>query len=152
MTTTLNQHETEERTPIDAYVVALDETANYEIDKADRPFIREIRGVYLFDRNQRTHCCELTPSYLLIHLYDEVIPSEAGYALDDRAVERLYERYECEGGDDRYVHCHTVEGIIAKADRFGVHHYGDTEVDQQDVDHDEQMEALREHFNCNHPF
>lgn len=136
--------------PIDAYVVALDETDHYDIDPADRQFIRQIRGVYVFDRNERTHCCEWTPSYWLIHLYDEVLLTEAGEALDDHAADDLYQKYEYCGGDDIYVHCHSIDAIIRRNEPFTVYHYGDTEVDQEDVDHDGQMDALREHFcgNC----
>jgi len=148
---TIDAAKTEPRTPIDAYVIALDETDHYYISEADRPYIRQIRGVYLFDRNERTHCCELTPSYYLIRLWDEVLLTEAGEALDDFAADRLYQEYEYCGGDDCYVHCHTIEKLIGDSKPFTVHHHGDTEVDEQDVDHDGQMEALREEFNCNHP-
>lgn len=147
--------EQEPRTPIDAYVVAFDETDHYQIDDEDRPYIERIVGVYLFDRNQRTHCCELTPSYWLIHLYDEVRLTPLGMDCDDEyRLDEIYQKYEYNGGDDIYVHCHSVERIIAKADAkpFTVYHYGDTEVDEDDVDYDDQMEALREELSCNHPF
>jgi hypothetical protein len=136
--------------PIDAHVLAFDETSHYHIPEADAPYIAQIRGVYLFDANQRTHCCELTPSYYLIHLYDEVHLTDAGLALDESAQDDLYQQYEYCGGDDCYVHCHTVESRIEKANR-GVHyHYGNPEVTYDDVTYDEQMEALREHLCCNH--
>jgi hypothetical protein len=141
--------EIETRTPIDAHVLALDETDHYFIDPPDAPFIARIRGGYLFDRNQRTHGCEWTPSYYLIHLYDQVLLTDAGNALDDDARDALYQKYEYEGGDNCYVHCHTVERLIEKAGRFEHHHYGDPEMDLDDVEYDDQIEALREHLCCN---
>jgi hypothetical protein len=146
--------ETEVQTPIDAYAVALDETTNYEIDETDRPYIECIVGVYLFDRNQRTRCCELTPSYWLIHLYDQVRLTPAGQALDEYQLDEIYQKYEYCGGEDIYVHCHSVERIIAKANEnpFTVYHYGDPEVDEDDVDYDDQMEGVREYLCGNCPF
>ncbi len=137
--------------PIDAYVVALDETTHYFISPADRPYIEQIRGAYLFDRNQCTHCCELTPSYYLIYLYNQVLLTEKGNALDDHAQNRLFQQYE-HYGDDCYVHCHTVERIIERNKPQTVCHYGNPEVDQQDVEYNEQMDALQEHFCSNCPF
>ena len=70
--------------PIDAYVIAFSEIDHYFIKDEDRPHIQDIRGVYLFNHNERTFCCEFTPSYWLIHLYDEVILTpEADEALDE---------------------------------------------------------------------
>lgn len=133
--------------PIDAYVVAFDETRNYRIAEKHRPLIQSIRGVYLFNKNEVTHCCELTPSYLLIHLYDEVVLAGE---VSDELREKISEEYEHCGGDDIYVHCHTIE-----VDRGGhrpgwVHHYGNPEVSYEDSDYNEQMEGLREHFCGNH--
>jgi hypothetical protein len=144
------EEQAEERTPIDAYVIALDETASYEIDDADRPYVRQIHGVYVFDRNQRTHCCEWTPSYYLIHLYDEVIFTEQGDTLDEYAADELYQKYEYCGGEDCYVHCHTIERIIERNEPFTVYHYGDSDVDEHDADYDAQMDAIREDCCCNH--
>lgn len=144
--------ETEPRTPIDAYAVALDETANYAIEEADQPYIEKIVGVYLLDRNQRTHCCELTPSYWLIWLYDQVVLTEAGQKLDDLAVDALYQKYEYCGGEDIYVHCHSIDALIERNEKWTVYHYGDPEVDEDDVDYDDQMEGIREHLCGNCPF
>ena len=147
MTTEIAETETE--VSIDAYCVALVETGNYIIDESDRPHIREIRGVYLFDRNVHVHCCELTPSYYLIHLYDQVIPADDA---PDDVLERLDETYGHCGGEDCYVHVHEIENIIKAARPWTVHQYGDPGVSFDDVERDKQMESLREHFNGNCPF
>jgi hypothetical protein len=135
--------------PIDAHVVALDETDHYNIAPADRPLIAKIRGVYLFNSNERTHCCEFTPSYYLIHLYDQVFLTEDGDALDESAKDEIYQRYEHEGGDNIYVHCHTIDALVEKMGPGDHHHHGATGVDYDKSDYDEQLEGLVEHFHCN---
>lgn len=136
-----------EKLPIDAYVVAFDETGNYRIAEKHRPFIQSIRGVYLFNRNEETYCCELTPSYFLIHLYDEVIfEGEVSEELRDE----ISQKYEHCGGDDIYVHCRTIDSLMPGHRPGWIHHYGNTEVSYDDSDYNEQMEGLREHFCGNH--
>lgn len=142
---------TEETLPIDAHIIAIDETEYYNIAPEHRQHISQIRGVYLFDTNQVTHCCELTPSYYLIHLYNEVIFTD-GDDLDDGTRDEIEQNYAHEGSDDIYVHCHTVDGMIETAKRFTHHHYGHTGVSLDDSDYDEQIEGLREHFCCNVAF
>ena len=129
---------------IDAWVIALDETDRYTISEADAPWIKQIRGVYLFDRNQRT---ELTSSYRLTHLYDQVIPVD--YEDEYRCAE-LYNKYESGLSEDTYVHCHTIDGIIDENDRDVVCRYGNTGISFDDVDYDDQMESVREYLcgNC----
>jgi len=140
-----------ERSPIDARLIAMDRTGNFCIDEADAPHIKQIRSVYLYDKNERTHCCELTPSYWLEHLYDEVILTPDA-ALSDDEREALYSKYEDTPYDEQgiYVHCHSIDRIEKRAGRFEYHVHGDTGVSYDDCDHDEQMEALREHFCGNH--
>ncbi len=133
---------------IDAWAIALDETDHYDISEADAPLIKQIRGVYLFDRNRRTYACEMTPSYWLTHLYDQVILVDD----DDPRREELHEDYEGYPGDDIYVHCSTIDKIIAENDRNVVDHYGDTEVSFDNVDYANQMESVREYFCGNCPF
>ena len=142
---------TPSKLPIDAYVITFSEIDHYFLTEKDRPHIQNIRGVYLFDHNERTFCCEMTPSYWLIHLYDEVILTpEADEALDEFEKDDIYQEYENCGGDDIYVHCHTIDAIIEADKPNTVHHYGGTNVSYDDSDYDEQLEGLQEHFCCNH--
>jgi len=150
--------ESESRTLIDAYAVALDETDHYTIEEADRPYIEKIMGVYLFDRNQRTHCCELTPSYWLTHLYDQVILTEVGRALEELdgfAADMFYQEYEqcaSDGIYTHYVHCHSIDALIERNEKLTVHHYGNQEFCDRDTDYDDQMEDIREYLCSNRPF
>jgi hypothetical protein len=132
---------------------------DYHIEPADAPYIRRILEGYVFDRNQQTHCCELTPSYYLLYLFTSVELTDAGLALDDDARGTLYDRYEAESSDDCYVHCSDVERLLAPAALLTVNHYGDTQPYQQEEDvndpearHDAELENIREYLRCNHPF
>lgn len=139
--------------PIDARVVALDETANYDIGKKYRRYIKAIRGVYLYDKNEVTHCCEFTPSYWLIHLYDQVVLTKAGEKLGDCAKDEIYQEYEHCGGENIYIHCSHIDAVEsgAKPLDYRYHVYGATGVGYKDSSHDDQMEGLREHFCANCP-
>lgn len=137
---------------IDAYAIALDETDGYIIADKDRPYIRAIRGVYCFDRNRRTYCCELTPSYFLIHLYDAVIWTEAGEALDGFKLDELDQKYAYCGGEDCYMHCSRVQRIIDRDQPHTVGHIGDVDWADPDMDYDERIEALVEGLSADCPF
>lgn len=139
---------------IDAYAVALHETINYYIKPEHRPHVRAIRGVYLFDRNSRTHCCELTPSYYLIHLYDQVIPADD---TSEEQRQQLYDAYENQGGEDCYVHCSRIERLIKANDKANVCHLGKPVYRTGEpipadelADRDAIMEDLRESY-CGNP-
>jgi hypothetical protein len=137
---------------IDAYVVSRSEKHAYNIEEKDRPLILDIRGVYLFDASKNTHCCELTPSYLLYHLYDEVILTDDAceYLTDEQKIS-IYEKYEHLESDDVYLHCKDVSTAI-KTKTMQSHHYGDTNIRLEDTTYDEQIKSLCEHFCGNHPF
>ena len=144
-----------ETQPIDAYAVALVETDDYFISPADAPFIQAIRGVYIFDRNSRTNCCELTPSYRLIHLYD-LVDCQPGTT--EERFQQLTDTYGNLGGEDNYYHCREIDPIVTAADQFTVCHLGRpvTRVSRQPIpyeetSHDEQMEELRETYSGNCP-
>ncbi len=138
--------------PIDAHLVMFDTTSKWNFRDEDKPYIDQIHSVYLFDQNEITHCCELTPSYYLIHLYDEVILSEAGGELSEEKKSELYEFYESPVVDNCniYVHCYMIDEIVKENKRSRHYHYGETGISFEDVSVEDQMESLRERYNCNH--
>ena len=139
---------TKRRKAIDCFVVALDETTHYCVRDEHKSLIAEIRGIYMLDRNEITYCCELTPSYYLIYIQDQVILTpEADKTLTDEEKGSIYEEYEQSGGDNIYVHCRQIDNIIRS--RKKVHHYGKTGVKYSDSSYEEQIEGLREHFQGN---
>lgn len=143
---------------IDARVIALDRTHNYFIEAKHQPSIARIEEVYLYDKNQHTHCCEFTPSYYLIHLYTRVIFTPEGDQLNDHEQDEIFQAYEHEGTENCYVHCHEIDALEAKAKPFTYHTHGDpefgaaeNEFENEEAFHDAVMEALREHFQANCP-
>jgi hypothetical protein len=136
----------------DIRVISLDETEYYAIDEADRPFIKAMRGVYMYDKNQQTHCCELTPSYWLIHVEDQVIFTDKCPDYDDEKRDELEQKYaNSTDTNGIYMHCHDVDALEEKLKgekwRYRVH--GDTEVSLGDVPYDDQIESLLEYFRGN---
>ena len=132
---------------IDAFVMSFDETQYYKIEEKHKKYIKEIRGVYLFDHNLVSYCCELTPSYFFFHLYDEVIFTDLLDWANDEQREEIASKYENCGGEDKYFHCNGIDKMLDKA-----YHYGNSGESYEETDYNDQMEALVEHFNCNHVF
>ena len=151
--------DTENLFKIDARVIALNRTHNYVIAEKHQAHIASIEEVYFYDKNQRTHCCEFTPSYYLIHLYTKVIFTSAGNELNDHEQDEIFQAYEHEEMDNCYVHCHEIDVLEATVfDRPTYYIYGDPEFgnvegefESQEAYHDSVMEALREHFQANCP-
>lgn len=145
---------------IDARVIALNRTCNYLIDAKHQPSIARIEEVYLYDKSQRTHCCEFTPSYYLIHLYTRVIFTPEGDQLNDHEQDEIFQTYEHEVTDNCYVHCNEIDALEEKArpQDFTYHTHGDPEFgnvadeyETEEAFHDAAMDALREHFQANCP-
>lgn len=143
------------RTPsIDARCISLDETKYYNFNPEHAPFIEKMYGIYLYDKNSYTHCCEFTPSYFLIHLYDSCVLNEAGQALSEEKKDEIYQAYEHTGeNEDKYVHCSSIDSLekelVKKSFRY--HRYGRTGVRLRTVPREQQMESLQEHFRANCP-
>lgn len=143
----------ETRSPIDAHVIALDETEFYRLPVEHAPYIDRILAVYLYDANERTHLCELTPSHYMHFLYHVVHLTEAGKRLSDEQREALYTEYEIENcNGNQYMHCRHLERLAAAGTSENYDHYGDTGVSYDDSDYDDQIEGLIEYLNGNPPF
>ena len=142
----------ETETPIDAHLLAI-HLDGWNIDPEDQPFIKFVKSVFLFNSNEITHCCELTPSYWLIHVYDAVVFTEKGKKLDDDKRVEMYDKYENCDEEDMYVHCYEIDEIIRKKRRNKrwYKYIGKTGVSFEDTNREDQMESLREHYAANPP-
>jgi len=140
--------------PIDARAVCFDSLPDYVLIPGDEKYIKAIWDTWLYDKNSHTNCCELTPSYYLIHVSTSIEFNDAGANLSDDEKERIYSRYENEQTDDKYVHCHDIDAQEEKLKEkpFRYHVYGDPGVSFEDCPKDEQMDSIREHFRANAPF
>ncbi len=147
----MHETETKSRLPIDARVVAITETHHYDLPPEHARYIENIRGVYLYNANRRTYCCEMTPSFWLIFLCHSILLSKEGKAIDDEVCEKLYEEYEIDNpGNNQYVHCAVIEQLTKTTSNYL--EYGATGESYEDSDYNEQIEGLVEHFQGNTPF
>lgn len=147
------ESETESRLPIDAHVIAIDETEFYMFPAEHAPFINRILAVYLYDANENTYLCELTASHYMRFLHHVVRLTEAGENLSEEQRQELYDTYEIENrGEDQYMHSRDLRRLAAAGTPENYEHYGDTEVSYEDSDYDDQIEGLMEYFNGNPPF
>lgn len=101
-------------------LIALDETEYYNIAEEDRPHIKKILGVYMYQPDVRTHCCELTPSYWLEPLYTTIVFADHVYGEgpDDSIeallilqdlIDSLDNKYAHEPMEGCYVHCRVIQ-------------------------------------------
>ena len=121
----------------DFWAVALNVTSHYEIEEKDRPFIKSINDVFMYDQNTRTHLCEATPSYYLVYLYTFVLFVEGA---PDEVVGEIEQRYCYEPTENSYLHCSDVEALPMRRQ------YDATGTEEQ------SEELAREFWQSNLPF
>lgn len=146
--------------PIDAHIVSVSEDLSYFNLEEMTSKVTAIHTVYLYDKNQHTFLCEMTPSYYLLGLYmvftyteefqSRVFAEESlgmeGIAGDSAYAARETLESEMEQPEPIYMHVSDVDAITSR------HACGKTGVSYDDADYDEQMESLREHYECNRAF
>lgn len=132
--------ETENEAPTikpDWHAVAFDQTYAWNIAEEDKPFIEKMLGVYFFNKNERTNCCELTPSYWFHFLHNIAVTTSD---CPENVRERISERYEMSPDDDGgfYAWCSRIKDMETVA-------YGP-------IDDDETEDDIREYWQGNWPF
>lgn len=129
----------------DIRVVAIDDTNEWHEDTQKAG--GKIKTVYYFDASQITHCCEITPSYLLYPLYaftENEVSEEIKEALDYGI--------HVENPEPRYFHCSEIDAI---AEKKGFSHHLDGGLRYYAPDgkkHREIMDAAYEYFSGNVPY
>jgi hypothetical protein len=133
--------------------IRLDETSFWNMPADVSPYVKHVFGIYAFNRNEQTYCCEITPSYFL-----QLI------AHDWEHTSELYDLPNCEQlrevaadfftsvfpspDSDQYYHVSLIKKLIA-ADPAGFHAAGDI----ADPDSDEhEINMLCEYWNPNPKF
>ena len=113
-------------------LVAIDETEDFSPEIQDAA--GRIEVVYLYDRNQATYCCEITPSYALYPVY---------YLAERRVTDEIdSDIRQGIGHEVTYIHTHSVEQFPTQT--------CPTEVfKKSEVDPDEAWEALLEYHQGN---
>jgi hypothetical protein len=88
----------------DIRLVAIDETSYWRDDIAQAA--GQLWGVYVYDAHDRTYCCELTPSRLLVRVYTATRESVSEDVYD------LILEGNCESDSHFYMHVSAVEKLI----------------------------------------
>lgn len=115
-------------------ICLIEETENWSREVTERA--RRIFGVYLYNPDTRTYCCEITPSHELYFLQSvpETVPddeNEREHLLDD-INEGNFETERVS-----YVHCHTLKAMprIKQGElKTGTYHYGRYRMSEFDID------------------
>jgi hypothetical protein len=136
---------TETRT-LDLWLVRLEQTNHHPVAGDE-----EVLGwaeVYLYDRNEVTYCCELTPSYCLYALYTEVMLKDFGEGLSEEELSRLHEEHETSLDEYvRYVHCHDIQRLDDDPRR--AYHIGEQMVEEGQT-YEDVIEGYSEFYRGNH--
>jgi len=147
----------------DIWIVAFPEKSEWFFpeDEAWVGHIKEIYGVYLFDRNERTHLCSFSASYWLHHLYNcPVFVGGEDDTPDD--IKDTANQYLMHTEEPRYYDTNSIDAIIDKhlldTDPKVVLHVGNPGADFTMLDgdtdgerYDNMMDALVEHYSSNWP-
>lgn len=116
--------------------IAIPSNLNYwNLHPEDHAWIQGIDGVYFYDANEQTHCCEITPSYFLRALrYSVRVHSDC----PEQVREQIWERYEAEYPEDCYMHCSVVDNMKVPKVEWG------------QCSEDTTEENVREYWQSNH--
>jgi len=92
-------------------IVKIQSTRDWDQEFVKKSQIKEIWDVYLYDQNERTFCCELTPSYCLNYMDTHAYFAD-GISDEDRdeAEESIM---ESTAWNDRvsYYHCSAIDSL-----------------------------------------
>ena len=72
--------------------------------------ITKVTAVYAYDPTERTHCCEIRPSYFMRYLGSDIEHNCSALLLED--LDEEFREAEARAGDsDCYMHCSVVDGM-----------------------------------------
>lgn len=97
------------------YSIRIDETEYFKDWLKKYSFNGKIYGIYIYDANEQTYCCEMTPSYCLYpvgyHLeWDEMTIEEmaAKSGIPEDEIDDLENSID---GDVTYIHCGSIDRL-----------------------------------------
>lgn len=140
----------------DFCIRALDAPIYRAVEWADHPFaqaagVARSGWVCMVDVSQQTHCCEVTPSYLLEPLYPFAVALGEGADAEAAVAAAHEEMMGSADYDSFYVHCRVIdkaEGVTA--DGRGLNDHPGDHYDARKT-RDEEWEEQREAWNSNCP-
>lgn len=149
----LNEHD--RKTPIAIRVIALDETEYFNIPSDLAPYIKEIHGVYFYDKNSHTFLCEMTPSYCLDFLYYNIVFVEGEFENDEDIRNEAYDFVEdvYNDGNPTYMHKPDIDALEQRFTEKNIKFRFSVEEDEMlpdDMEYDEYIEEVFEGLRANH--
>ena len=157
---TTQEEQKESRIQRDYYAVRLNKTGNFCIEPKYAKYIEAIFSTYFYDKSVNTYCCELTPSYYLQFLYDDIVfkgldeDTKENYEIRDEITEYYSPRDSSEDWDGYYL-CHFIDSV-PDSDKY---HYGHltqwnglraVPCDPNEMEDCEADEIVREDLQANH--
>lgn len=100
----------EETKKPDWWLVKIDERQHWREDIQAKT--TAIYGVYAFDRNERTFCCELTPSYCLWFIACDEVPSGEPTEEQREALNELILTGSAQSEPVSYYHVRLIERLM----------------------------------------
>lgn len=145
--------DSENTPPIDACFVALEPTDDYHFTEEERRHVKAVYDIFLYNRNEHTYCCELTPSYWLYYVDTQILFQDGA---PDSARAAITGKYTLGPGDSCYVHVRAIDAIAANSgsNKSGMRRHlvhGATGIPYADLSYDEQIEDLIEQARGNPP-
>jgi len=139
----------------DFRVIGKNETDHYNIREQDKPYIKRILGVYMYDNNRHIHVCSLTPSVELRHLYNTVELNDM--EISDEKRDDLLSEYEHQDSEEFvYLDVYVLESHRSRnADLHCIYGEHNNVPAIADFDTEEEWyqaleESVHEYLRCNH--
>ena len=132
----------------DFKIVHLDQTGNWLESIRNQLKGGKVWAIYLFDKNQVTYCCELTPSYALHFIRDEGEMGD-GSEID----EKLQDEIQGVGGDTSVCYYHSRIIDLLPEDRFHdvsyVEPYDPAKHPNKEEWYENELEHALDYARCN---
>jgi hypothetical protein len=134
----------------DLYLIEIDQTKYWNEEFLKNNKIKEIKTVYLFDKNSHTNCCEMTFSYWLQSLYINIINKDGiTEEQKDKNINEANESFEEEGS---YFNHYDIDKIIEKneTDVHKLNSHNFLYFKENEEWYNEHLEDVREECMSNH--
>lgn len=125
--------------PTDWYAIAIDETADYNIDPADKKHIKAIYGVYMYDKNAHVSSARRGAMYYMFPLYTVIDFKQRADEYIKDELDNKYVREELKAG--YYWPVRIIDALAAKYPKQHAR-YGERGAD---------VEEVREYWSRNSP-
>ena len=138
---------------MDLWLAVLDESQSWQLSDVNKDFVKKVEGVYTYDANEVTRCCELTPSYCLYPIGSRAVSPEDTPDEVRGDIQDDIDGNDCH--DVRYVHTHLIDTLPVVGDDDEVvsadyrRRWGSPVVSLRDTPYQQQIDDMVDYFRCN---